>query len=164
MGEDPTNVVRSDDRDWSDHEHDEAYDFRRAKLGEAAGREKLGCSLHEVPPGKRAWPYHYHEANEEAIYVLDGRGTLRTPDGEVTVEPGDYVALPTGEGGAHQLRNDGEEVLRYLAASTMCEPDVLVYPDSRKVGVYAGAPPGESKGAVRTYLDADAELDYWDRE
>ena len=166
MDRDPANVVRNEDRAWSEHEHGEEYDFRRATLGDQAGGEQLGCSLHEVPPGKRAWPYHYHEGNEEAIYVLDGQGVLRTRDGEVTVGPGDYVALPTGEAGAHQLRNDGDEMLRYLVASTMCEPDVLIYPDSNKVGVYTGAPPGESddERASRVYLDADSKLDYWDRE
>jgi hypothetical protein len=40
-----------------------------------AGGEKLGCSLYEVPLGRRAWPCHYHRANEEAIHVLYGSGT-----------------------------------------------------------------------------------------
>jgi hypothetical protein len=40
-----------------------------------AGGEKLGYSLYEVPLGRRAWPCHYHHANEEAIYVLYGSGT-----------------------------------------------------------------------------------------
>jgi uncharacterized cupin superfamily protein len=35
-----------------------------------------------VPPGRRAWPYHYHLENEEAIYVLEGLGTLRIDEEE----------------------------------------------------------------------------------
>lgn len=51
--------------------------LRRKQLGNAAGGEQLGCSLYEMPPGQESWPYHYHTANEEAMYVLAGRGTLR---------------------------------------------------------------------------------------
>jgi uncharacterized cupin superfamily protein len=56
-----------------------------------------------VPPGGRAWPYHYHLGNEEAIYVLIGSGTLRLGEREVTLSRGDYVGLPVEEAGAHQI-------------------------------------------------------------
>ena len=76
----------------------------------SAGGEKLGCSLYEVPPGRRAWPYHYHLANEEAIYVLEGSGTLRIGGEEIRVSQGDYVALPASAQAAHQLVNDSGAV------------------------------------------------------
>jgi hypothetical protein len=61
------NVVGDRDVEWSEQYHGEKFGYRRKSLGSAAGGEKLGCSLYEVPPGRRAWPYHYHLANEEAI-------------------------------------------------------------------------------------------------
>ena len=42
-----------------------AFVHRRAGVRHHLGAELIGCSLYEVPPGKRAWPYHYHDANEE---------------------------------------------------------------------------------------------------
>ena len=72
-----SNVVNEQDLEWGEQSHGEMFGYRRKQLGSAAGGEKLGCSLYEVPPGRRAWPYHYHLANEEAIYVLEGSGTLR---------------------------------------------------------------------------------------
>jgi mannose-6-phosphate isomerase-like protein (cupin superfamily) len=87
---------------------------------------------------RRAWPYHYHLANEEAIYVLEGSGTLRIGGEEIRVSQGDYVALPARAQAAHQIVNDSGAVLRYLCFSTMVEPDVMVYPDSGKVGIFAG--------------------------
>ena len=67
---------------------------------------------------------------------------------------------------AHQLFNEGSEVLRYLVFSTMEEPDVVVYPDSKKVGVFAGAAPGGDKAArtLLTYLPLASEVDYWSGE
>ncbi len=52
--------------------HGERIAYRRKLLGQATGAEKLGCSLFEIAPGKRAFPFHYHFANEEALYILEG--------------------------------------------------------------------------------------------
>src|SRR5918994_6652065 len=138
-------VVGDGDLEWSEHSHGENFGSLRKQLGSSAGGEKLGCSLYEVPPGRRAWPYHYHLANEEAIYVLEGSGTLRIGGEGIWVSEGDYVAMPVGEGGAPQIINSSETVLRCLCYSPMIEPDVMIYPDSGKVGIFGGDAPGGPK-------------------
>lgn len=156
--------TNSDDLAWETTEEGSTR-FRRKRLGAAAGGEGIGCSLYELPPGRRAWPYHYHTANEEAMYVLSGTGSVRLDDDTVPVEPDDYVAFPTGERGAHRVVNDGDEPLRYLLFSTMVEPDVTMYPDSGKIGVFAGAPPGDdSDRTVNGYFRTDDDVDYWTDE
>jgi uncharacterized cupin superfamily protein len=65
--------------------------------------------------------------------------------GRIRVSKGDYVSLPARAEGAHQLVNSSEAVLRYLCSSTMVEPEVMVYPDSGKVGIFGGAAPGGPK-------------------
>src|ERR671917_705739 len=137
-----SNVVRADDLEWGEQSHGDRFGHRRKQLGSAAGAERLGCSLYEIPPGRRSWPYHYHLANEEAIYVLEGSGTLRIDGEQVRISKGTYVALPARAQSAHQTVNDSEVVLRYLCFSTMEAPDVMVYPDSGKVGIFGGAAPG----------------------
>jgi uncharacterized cupin superfamily protein len=76
------------------------------------------------------------------------------------------VALPAKAEGAHQLINSSEAVLRYLCFSTMVEPDVMVYPDSGKVGIFGGAAPGgpKEKRTFSRFLRGDAEVDYYDSE
>ena len=163
---DRPNVVGDGDLQWDEQSHGEKFGYRLKQLGSAAGGEKLGCSLYEVLPGRRAFPYHYHLANEEAIYVLEGSGTLRIGEEEIRVSEGDYVALPARAEAAHQLITSSESVLRYLCFSTMIEPDVMVYPDSGKVGIFGGAAPGGSK-EMRTFskfLRGDAEVGYYDGE
>lgn len=160
------NVVGEGDLEWNEHSHGERFGYRRKSLGSAAGGEKLGCSLFEVPPVRRAWPYHYHLANEEAIYVLEGYGTLCIGGEKIRVSEGDYVALPARAEDAHQLVNSSEAVLRYLCFSTMIEPDVMVYPDSGKVGIFGGAAPGGPKEerVFSKFLREDAEVGYYDGE
>jgi len=121
--------------------------------------------LHELPAGRRAWPYHYHTANEEALFVLAGSGRLRG-DGEMyQLTRGDYVTFPADESGAHRVFNDSEGTLRYLVVSTMNEPDITVYPDSEKFGVYVGSPPGgRETRSLEGYYEQDAAVDYWTGE
>ncbi len=159
-------MTNEDELRWSEHSHSEKFGHRRKQLGSAAGGERLGCSLYEVPPGRRAWPYHYHLANEEAIYVLLGSGTLRIGEREVALSRGDYVALPVVESGAHQIINTSDETLRYLCFSTIIEPDVMVYPDSDKIGLFAGSAPGgpKEKRTLSKFLRGDAEVDYYEGE
>jgi uncharacterized cupin superfamily protein len=156
--------VNEADLEWTETKRGETH-FRRKKLAAAAGADDLGASLYELPPDASSWPYHYHAANAEAIYVLSGTGTLRTPDGGERVKPGDFCPFPASTEGAHRLHNDGDDPLRYLAVSTMRDPDVTVYPDSEKIGVYAGSPPGgEAERDVSGYYRRDDDVDYWTGE
>ena len=61
------------------------------------------------------------------------RPTLRTPSGERQLEEGDVVHFPPGPEGAHGLRNDTDESVRYLMAGTRVSPEVVEYPDLKQV-------------------------------
>jgi len=94
-------------------------------------------SIYEVPPGKSAYPYHYHLQDEEVFFILSGVGLLRTPEGEREVKAGELLFFPAGSGGAHKLTNLSEtEVLRYIDFDVIHELDVAVYPDSGKIGIW----------------------------
>ena len=156
--------ITTDDEIESESVAPDDRGFERKRLSRETGGDQLGCSLYTLDSGSESWPYHYHTANEEAIYVLSGRGTVRLADGEEEIHAGDYVSLPVGEDGGHQIVNTGDEELRYLCLSTMIEPDVAVYPESDMIGVFAGAPPG-GRSEDRTlgrFLRADAEVEYWE--
>lgn len=133
----------------------------RARLSRQAGSERLGLSLWEVPPGEAAYPYHHHLGEEELIVVLDGQPSLRTPEGWRDLAEGDVVAFPRGEHGAHQLANRTEEIVRFLAFSTNGDPDIVVYPDSGKVGAFERQPQGGGLWAM--FRSADA-VDYYEGE
>lgn len=159
-------LVDAGEMEWTDLDHGD-NEFRRKRLGAETAGDELGCSLYELPEGKQAWLRHYHEGNEEAIFVLSGTGTVSLgPDAEEReLSAGDFVALPRGEAGTHAVEG-GEGGLRYLMVSTMNEPDITVYPDDGKVGLYGGSAPGgeKSERTLSTYLDPDAEVPYWDEE
>ncbi len=134
------------------------FEFRRRRLGESIGLQKLGCSVYVVPPGKCAFPYHAHSLTEEMVIVLEGSGTLRHDGREYPIEAGDVISAPVGE--AHQIVNISGEDLRYLCISTAETVDVVTYPDSGKVGAYSEAY-GETLWHMTRLGDA---TDYYDGE
>jgi uncharacterized cupin superfamily protein len=155
------NVVSEHDLAWAELSRGRGFRYRRRILGEAAGGAKLGCSLYEIPPGASAFPLHFHTANEEAIYVLAGAGTLKLGDAQVALGAGDYVAMPAGAAHAHKLVNTSHAPLRYLCISTMIEVEVCGYPDSDKLGIGVG--PRRKRTIAATFRSGSA-VDYYDGE
>jgi uncharacterized cupin superfamily protein len=111
------------------------YVWRRARLGRAAGAERLGASLFALPPGGRTFPLHAHLHNEELLVVVSGQPTLRTLDGERRLAAGELVAFVAGRAGAHELRNETEEEVRLLIVSTMVAPEINLFPDTNELWV-----------------------------
>ncbi len=146
--------------------HGEAYASGHALLSPGLGARKLGYNLTEIPPGKKAFPYHFHHVNEELFLVLSGTGSIRTPDGESPLKPGDLVSCPPGPEGAHQIVNTGKEPLRYLALSTVEDPELVEYPDAGKYGVIAGRKPGRpiTDAAFHAFAFTKDRVDYWEGE
>lgn len=158
-------VVHIDDVAVVDNPHGK-FAPRERYLAQAAGGRQLGCSYVELAPGATAWPHHYHCANEEAIYVLEGTGTARIGDERVEIRAGDYLAFPAGPATAHQTVNTGSEPLRYLCFSTMIGTDVIGYPDSGKIGARHSvlAPDGTRQRIIRSNFHPQSAVDYWDGE
>jgi uncharacterized cupin superfamily protein len=120
----------------ADPDDPEGFRSPMDRFGPRLGSERTGASLYELPPGQALCPYHYEHAEEEWALVIAGRPSVRTPEGVEELAPLDLLFFPTGPEGAHQLRNDSDEPARVLMWSTVVYPNVSVYPDSDKVGIY----------------------------
>jgi len=155
------NVVHRDEVEANATQKGKHHVINR-RLGTAAGNAQLGATLTELPPGAISYPFHYHCANEEAIYVVSGTGTVRIGDARVAVRAGDWIALPVGPDHAHQMINDGNEALIYLCVSTAHKCEVVGYPDSKKIGAMAG--PSMMQPWIRQLVREGETLDYWDGE
>jgi uncharacterized cupin superfamily protein len=134
------------------------YQGGGTQLGPRLGAGLLGMTLYELPPGNRISPYHYEYGNEEWVIVVSGRPTLRTPEGERELEPGDVVCFAEGPEGAHSVAAAGDETVRVLMLSTKNRPDVTIYPDSDKFGVFPDNPDDD-----RLFRRRDA-VEYFDGE
>jgi uncharacterized cupin superfamily protein len=134
-------------------------------LGRATGARTTGCTYYEVAPGSAAFPHHFHCIVEETIFVLEGVGTLRIGGDTVPVRAGDYATFPVGPQAAHQLRNTGAGVLRYLCFSDRSHADIVAYPDSRKIGAMAVPPERDATAPwVRLMVREGSDVDYFEGE
>lgn len=61
------------------HREHEGYAYDRWDFVPKGEAEGCAVSLYHIPPGKAAYPYHYHHKNEEVFYIVSGKGQLRTP-------------------------------------------------------------------------------------
>jgi uncharacterized cupin superfamily protein len=150
-----------DDPQFDEQRDRDGFRARRARIGHQLGTERLGISQWELPPGQAAYPYHLHLAEEELLIVLSGTPALRTPDGWRNLAEGEVVSFPRGEAGAHQIVNRTDATVRFVAISTHGDPDIVIYPDSNKLGAAERLPRG---GGLRTFFRLDDVVDYYDGE
>jgi len=133
----------------------DGYLCRAVRVGKKIGASRLGMSVYELPVGQAICPYHFEWTDEEWLIVLDGTPLLRTPEGERRLGRGDVVCFTAGPDGAHLVRAT-DEPARVAILSTKNEFGIAEYPDSDKVGVWAGD--------KHYMLRRGAHLDYWDGE
>jgi uncharacterized cupin superfamily protein len=100
-------------------------------LGTAAGLERIGIHLVRLPPGYDSTQFHSHSADEEFIYILEGRATAEIGDLECEVGPGDFIGLPVPSP-AHNLHNSFTEDCCYLVGGERNPLDVVDYPRIRR--------------------------------
>jgi uncharacterized cupin superfamily protein len=109
----------------------------RLDVARALGSSDYEMFIYDLEPGRSSSPYHY-EYTEEWLLVVDGTLVMRAPDGEHTLNRGDLVFFPAGPAGAHKVMNRSDSPARTLLFSSARTPAISVYPDSDKIGVWAG--------------------------
>jgi uncharacterized cupin superfamily protein len=147
--------------DFDQQREQPGFRAQRARLGWQLATQRLGASIWQIEPGEAAYPYHYHLGEEELLVALMGRPSVRTDGSWRQLEPGDVLSFPCGRDGGHQVANWGEVAARFLAISTSDTPDLVVYPDSSKLGAYERLP--DRAGLFEVFRLADA-VDYHDGE
>jgi uncharacterized cupin superfamily protein len=100
-------------------------------LSEPLGLARLGVHLVRVPPGADSTTFHFHDAEEEFLYILCGRGIAEIGDETSEVGAGDFLAF-TAPSAPHLLRNPFDEPLVYLMCGERQPLDVVHYPRLRR--------------------------------
>jgi uncharacterized cupin superfamily protein len=163
------NIANIDDVEARVETKADKFGFTAKRLGPLVGARTLGASYFEIHPGRQAFPHHFHTANEEAVFVLEGQGLVRIGQEEIEIKAGDYVAFPVGPDHAHSVRNPTDQPLKLLAISTLQPVEVIGYPDSKKTAAFAlpDASKGFKSGAspwVRMLVKDQPPVDYYEGE
>ena len=103
---------------------------RRRKLGDAAGLTQFGVNRLELDPGVWTSQRHWHSAEDEFVWVVEGEVVLIDDGGEAVLKAGDCAGFPAGDGNGHHIvnRSDRTAVLLEVGTRRPAE-DRVEYPD-----------------------------------
>jgi uncharacterized cupin superfamily protein len=102
--------------------------IRRA-LGDAFGLSQFGVNLLDLPPGTWSSQRHWHEQQDEFVYILEGEVVLVTDEGETVLRPGMTAGFRAGTGNGHHLVNRSDKIVRVLEVGTRTTEEVAYYSD-----------------------------------
>src|SRR5690349_19960883 len=86
----------------------------RKRLGDLAGLTQFGVNLLRLQPGVWSSQRHWHTAEDEFVYVLEGEVVLVTDGGEEILRTGDAAGFPAGDKNGHCLQNRSDRDAQLL--------------------------------------------------
>ena len=102
---------------------------RKRVLGDALGLTQFGVNLVVLEPGAWSAQRHWHSAEDEFVYVVEGELALVTDQGEHTLRAGMVAGFPASRADGHHLVNRSDRSASYLEIGTRVPDDRVVYPD-----------------------------------
>jgi uncharacterized cupin superfamily protein len=100
------------------------------QLSAAGGLSQYAAFVQTLHPGARSSNNHWHEKEDEFLYVLAGEVTVTEQGRAEVLHPGDAACWPAGAPNAHHLSNQSSEPCSYLIVGTRAAQDVCHYPDT----------------------------------
>jgi len=102
----------------------------RRNLTKALGLTQFGINHTTLAPGAYSALRHWHEHEDEFVFVLDGTLTVIDDNGEHALGPGEFCAFPAGVTNAHHVANFGDFPVVFLEIGARRPTDEVVhYPD-----------------------------------
>jgi len=109
------------------HQHNPGAVRMTNCLTDDLGFQDMGVHLVHIEPGKSSSEHHFHEEDEEFIYVLSGIAVSHIGEEQYNVGAGDFMAFPKNSP-AHHMQNTGTEDVVYLVGGTRAPIDICNYP------------------------------------
>ena len=101
----------------------------KAALGNVAGLTQFGVNLTRLKPGAASALRHWHEQEDEFVYVLEGELVLIEDGGETVLKPGECAGFKAGVCNGHHLVNKSQRDALYLEIGTRAAAERGHYPD-----------------------------------
>ncbi|HHV28054.1 cupin domain-containing protein [Acetivibrio mesophilus] len=150
-------VTNKDKLDVQHKNEHPSYEYRKFEVPKTSEKSKFQIAFYEIPPNKSNYPFHYHLRDEEAFYIIKGKGLLKTCDSEILVQEGDVIVCPPTPQGVHMLTNImSDENLVYIEFDITHYPEIIKYPNSDKIGIFEEEGKKafyKSKSTVEYYTD-----------
>ena len=107
----------------------------RRRLGDAAGLDQFGVNLTTLKPGAASALRHWHQKEDEFVYILEGEVVLVEDDGETVLKPGDAAGFKANIPNGHHLVNKTKRDAIFLEIGTRSKHERAEYPDVDLVAI-----------------------------
>jgi len=101
----------------------------KTALGNGADLTQFGVNLTRVKPGSASALRHWHENEDEFVYMLEGELVLIEDEGETILRPGDCAGFKANVANGHHLVNRSNRDAVYLEVGTRARTEIARYPD-----------------------------------
>jgi len=101
----------------------------RKRLGNAAGLDQFGVNLTTLKPGAASALRHWHEKEDEFVYILAGEVTLIENDSETALRAGDAAGFKATVANGHHLVNKSTSDAVYIEIGTRSRHERAFYSD-----------------------------------
>jgi uncharacterized cupin superfamily protein len=101
----------------------------KQRIGDAVGLTQFGVNITRIKAGSASALRHWHEQEDEFVYMLEGELVLCENNGETVLKAGDAAGFKAGSGLAHCLVNRSDRDAIYLEVGTRAESERVHYPD-----------------------------------
>jgi uncharacterized cupin superfamily protein len=101
----------------------------RKRLGNVVGLDQFGVNLSRLKPGAQSSQRHWHDNEDEFVYILEGEVVLHEDDGETILRPGDAAGWKAGVPNGHCLINRSDRDAVFLEIGTRAKAERAQYPD-----------------------------------
>ena len=103
--------------------------FEAVSLGDSVGLTQFGVNIEKLLPGGMTSQRHWHENEDEFLYVLTGEVVLIEDSGEHVLGEGSAAGWKAGDPTAHHLANRTDEPAFLLIVGTRANTETVHYPD-----------------------------------
>ncbi|MDO6589227.1 cupin [Loktanella sp. D2R18] len=112
-----------------EHPHPVLGNYTAKLFSDSGGLDQFGAFTETLPPGSKSSQRHWHQNEDEMIYMLSGMVIVHEGDAATPLHPGDSAAFKAGVPIGHYLENTSDSAATYLVIGTRADSDVVTYPD-----------------------------------
>ena len=103
--------------------------YKQIKVGDLGGLTQFGVNKTILPTNSATAMRHWHEEEDEFVFIISGSAILVDKDGEHEMNAGDCATFKAGDNNGHAIVNKSNEDVVLLEVGTRSQKEIVHYTD-----------------------------------
>jgi uncharacterized cupin superfamily protein len=101
--------------------------YKQIKVGDLGGLTQFGVNKTILPTNSATAMRHWHEEEDEFVFIISGSAILVDKDGEHEMNAGDCATFKAGDNNGHAIVNKSNEDVVLLEVGTRSQKEIVHY-------------------------------------